>query len=67
MSIFAPPALGTGIGDATTEAADSIVVDDFPTIGTTVEVVVRLEEASVPASADETATERQLETHADST
>ncbi|WP_226480231.1 S8 family serine peptidase [Natrinema amylolyticum] len=69
ISVLAPAALGAGVVGVTQEPAeDSITVDgDLPTNGPTVEVVVRLEEASIPASASETAAERRLETHAEST
>ncbi|MDF9744282.1 S8 family serine peptidase [Natrinema salsiterrestre] len=69
-SVFGPVALGASFAtDAASEPADdSIVIDeDLPTNGTTVEVVVRLAEATVPETASEAATERRLENHADST
>ncbi|MBZ6495957.1 S8 family serine peptidase [Natrinema longum] len=71
-SVFAPVVLGFGLNDAsateTESTDDDIVIDDgLPTNGTTVEAVVRLEEASVPEGVGEVAAERRLETHAAST
>ncbi|WP_226007797.1 S8 family serine peptidase [Natrinema salinisoli] len=69
-SVFSPVALGATVStDAAPEPADDSIVidDDLPTNGTTVEVVVRLAEATVPETASEAATERRLEDHADST
>ncbi|PCR92566.1 S8 family serine peptidase [Natrinema ejinorense] len=69
-SVFAPVVLGLSDGSVleTESADDAIVVDDaLPTNGTTVEAVVRLEEATVPEGIGEAAAERRLETHAEST
>ncbi len=65
----APFALGTAGTDAGTAAADdSIVVDDeLPTDGTTVEVVVRLTDPTVPDGASDAEAERRLESHAEAT
>ncbi|ELY67809.1 S8 family serine peptidase [Natrinema versiforme] len=71
-SVLAPVALGAEAGvDAesqSTTADDSIVIDeDLPENGTTVDVVVRLEEATVPETATDGAAERRFETHAETT
>ncbi|QCS41674.1 S8 family serine peptidase [Natrinema versiforme] len=71
-SVFAPVALGSGAGAGdepqSTASDDSIVIDDdLPENGSTVEVVVRLEEATVHETASDAATERRLETHAETT
>ncbi|MGQ3410966.1 S8 family serine peptidase [Natrinema sp. LN54] len=71
-SVFAPIALesvaGAGDESQSTASDDSIVIDDdLPENGSTVEVVVRLEEATVRETASDAATERRLETHAETT
>lgn len=71
-SVLVPVAFGAeaavGAESQSTAADDSIVIDeDLPENGATVDVVVRLEEATVPETASDAAAERRLETHAETT
>ncbi|ELY81354.1 S8 family serine peptidase [Natrinema gari] len=68
-SAIGPVALGSDSATAAPESGDDpIVVDaDLPTDGPTVEAVVRLEEADIPAEIGADETEQRLETHAEST